>query len=278
MAKPRKDQYETDPVDGLVRGVIGAWGVEDKHERLQKYIFASYGARRRFHSEFGKETGFVDLFCGPGRACIRDTNMVVDGSALIAAKRSADCYPFQRFVIGDIVPELLVACESRLKAVGAQNVYAFAGPAEETAKKAVAVLDKRSLNLAFTDPFNADLPMAVIETLSEVQRMDQLIHFSVMDYRRNLRSMMEDGRLDRLAPGWKKVVTSCMGIERQRHVVFTFWIALLEKLNYKVSDKIVKVRGPNRAEIYWLVFASRNILADRLWREIADLGPERGLL
>jgi three-Cys-motif partner protein len=279
MAKPKKDQYEADPADGMVRALIGAWGVEDKHERLQKYIFASHATRRKFLVEYKKDTGFVDLYCGPGRARIRDTNVVVDGSAVMAAKRSAACTPFQRYVIGDIDPKLLAACEKRLSEAGAGCVYAFNGPAEKTAEQAIAVLHKTGLNLSFLDPFNANLPFSVIETLGELNKMDQLIHFSVMDYRRNLPVMMQDGRLDSLAPGWQKVVKLTMGINEQRHAIFSYWRGLLEsKLKYQVSDTIVRVRGPNGAEIYWLVFASRNKLADRLWREIANLSPQRGLL
>ncbi|TQM17028.1 three-Cys-motif partner protein [Pseudoxanthomonas sp. 3HH-4] len=279
MAKPKKDQYEIDPVDGLKRGVIGAWGVEDKHERMQKYIFASHAARRKFWREYGKETGFVDLYCGPGRARIRETNVVADGSAVVAAKRSEACTPFQRYVIADIDKELLAACESRLRAVGVSNICALCGPAEETVRPAINALHKGGLNLAFIDPFNANLPFSVIETLGELNRMDQLIHFSVMDYRRNLSTMMQDGRLDSLAPGWQKVVSKTMGVDEQRNAVFFHWKGLLEsKLRYKVSDTIVRVRGPNRAEIYWLVFASRHDLGGKLWREIANLGPQRGLI
>lgn len=279
MAKSKKDQYETDPDDGLTRGVVGAWGAEDKHERLQKYIFASHATRRRFWREFGKDTGFVDLYCGPGRAKIRGTDVIVDGSAVVAAKKSEACTPFQRYVIGDIEKDLLDACEARLRAIGVSDVYPFLGPAEETAERAISVLHKSSLNLAFIDPFNANLPFSVIETLGRLNKMDQIIHFSVMDYRRNLPAMMEDGRLSSLAPGWQKVVSRSMGINEQRHAIFTYWRGLLEsKLNYKVSDKIVRVRSPNGAEIYWLVFASRHDLGGKLWSEIANLGPQRGLL
>jgi hypothetical protein len=57
--------------------------------------------------------------------------------------------------------------------------------------------------------------------------------------------------------------------------IFKHWRGLLEKrLKYSVSDRIIKVRGPNRAEIYWLVFASRHDLGGKLWKEIADLNPQ----
>lgn len=280
MSRPKKEQYEIDPEDGLIRGIIGAWSAEDKHERLKRYIFASHGARRRFWKDFGKDTGFVDIYCGPGRARIRDTaSKVVDGSAVIAAKKGLECTPFQRFVIGDIDGELVSACEKRLLAVGADKVFPLIGQAEETASRAVHLLDKSSLNLGFIDPFNAGLPFAVIESLGSIKKMDLLIHFSGMDYKRNLPRMMEDGRLDKLAPGWKSVVSTRMGINELRDTIFVYWKQLLEsRLNYKVNDKIITVNGPNNAEIYRLVFASRNDLADRLWSEVSNLNPQQSLL
>ncbi|HLM53443.1 MAG TPA: three-Cys-motif partner protein TcmP, partial [Pseudoxanthomonas sp.] len=185
VAKLKKDQYDIDQSDGLVRGLIGAWGVEDKHERLKKYIFASHSARRKFWVQYGKETAFIDLYCGPGRARIKDTQIVVDGSSVVAAKQSAACTPFQKYVIGDINADFVAACETRLKKAGAVQVDALVGSAEKTASNAISKLHRGGLHLAFTDPFNADLPFSVIETLGELNKMDQLIHFSVMDYRRN---------------------------------------------------------------------------------------------
>ncbi len=280
MSRPKKEQYEIDPDDGLIRGIIGAWSAEDKHERLKRYIYASHGARNRFWKDFGKDTGFVDLYCGPGRARIRDLDSkIVDGSAVIAAKKGAECTPFQRFVIGDVNAELVTACEKRLANSGATKIRSLIGSAEETVGDAVRFLDKRSLNLGFVDPFNVGLPFSVIEALGEIERMDLLIHFSGMDYKRNLLAMMKDGRLDKLAPKWEGAISSKMGINELRNVIFSHWKNLLEsKLKYKVNDTIVTVHGPNNAEIYRLVFASRHKLADKLWSEVSNLAPQRNLL
>lgn len=280
MSRPRNEQYETDPDDGLIRGIIGAWSAEDKHQRLKGYIYASHGARRKFSKDFGKDTGFVDLYCGPGRARVRDAeSKVVDGSAVIAAKKGSECTPFQRFVIGDVDADLVAACEKRLASSGATKILPLVGPAEETAEFAIRFLDKSSLNLSFVDPFNAGLPFSILETLGQIERMDLLIHFSGMDYKRNLQSMMKDGRLDKLAPGWEEVISSKMGINELRNVIFSHWKSLLEsKLKYKVNDTIVAVKGPNNAEIYRLVFASRHKLADKLWSEVSNLESQRNLL
>jgi len=273
MAKSKKDQYENDPSDGMTRGIVGAWSV-DKHQRLRRYVYASHGARRKFCNDYGKETSFVDLFCGPGKARIKDSTLI-DGSAITAARTAASCTPYSRYVIGDLNQDLVSACASRLRAVDVPEVEELVGTAEETAVKTVSKLQKSGLHFAFVDPFSADLPFSIIETLGELHRMDQLIHFSIMDLCRNLNAMKEDGRLDDLAPGWTSAVKKTMSIDTQRMAVFRHWKGLLEKrLKYTVSDKIVKVRGPNKAEIYWLVFASRHDLGGKLWKEVADLSPQ----
>lgn len=278
MAKPKNKQYEIDETDGLPLQLIGEWSFEDKHERLKRYVFASHGARRKFSVEFQRETGFIDLYCGPGKAKIRGSSRIVDGSPITAARVANSCTPFKKFVIGDIDEKLLSACATRLAAAGAAEVVALKGAAEITAAGAIRHLDRRGLHFAFVDPFNASLPFSVIETLASLDRMDQLLHFSVMDFRRNMPEMMRDGRLDTLAPGWSSALTSSMGVDAQRRAIFNHWRSLLEKLKYKVSDKVINVLGPNRADIYWLVFVSRHDLGGKLWSEVSNLNPQHSLL
>ena len=83
------------------------------------------------------------------------------------------------------------------------------GPAEDTAARIVARLNKYGLHFAFLDPFNLDdLPFSVIEAFSRLKRIDMLIHVSAQDLQRNLDaySMSENGPLDHFAPGWRNVV------------------------------------------------------------------------
>lgn len=276
MAKSKKEQYEQDPADGLVRAIVGAWSV-DKHQRLQRYVFASHGARRRFRDDYRKETSFIDLYCGPGRARIKDSypEKIIDGSSIAAAKAASTSTPYDRYFIGDLDEGLVSACAQRLACIDGCTIEPLTGNAEETAAATISKLHRGGLHFAFIDPFNADLPFSVLATLGELNHMDLLIHFSIMDLSRNLNAMKQDGRLDELAPGWTSAINIKMGIDEQRMGIFKHWRGLLEnKLKYSVSDKIVKVRGPNRAEIYWLVFASRHDLGGKLWKEIADLNPQ----
>jgi three-Cys-motif partner protein len=279
MAKPKNEQYELDPEDGLIRGIVGPWSVDDKHERLRRYVHASHGARRRFTREYGREASFIDLYCGPGRAAVKGTNRVVDGSPLIAMKAAAASTDYTRYIIGDIDQTIAEACSERLKRNGALRVDRLIGPSRETAKIASKILDKKGLHFTLIDPFNADLPFETIAELAQLERMDQLIHFSVMDYRRNLKPMMEDGRLDSFAPGWSTAVRNGAGINETRVAIFNYWKTLLEKrLRYKVSDTVVNVKAKNKADIYWLVFVSRHDLGGKLWKEVANINPQQSLI
>lgn len=70
--------------DGLPIDEVGPW-VKEKHERLRKYIDITSATRRKWIQGPGGAT-YIDLFCGTGRAIIRDTNEKVDGSPLGTAK------------------------------------------------------------------------------------------------------------------------------------------------------------------------------------------------
>ena len=71
--------------DGLPLDQVGPW-VDDKHDRLRKYVDISRATRRKWISGSSRCATYVDLFCGAGRALIRDTDEKVDGSPLVAFK------------------------------------------------------------------------------------------------------------------------------------------------------------------------------------------------
>jgi hypothetical protein len=61
---------------------VGAW-VEDKHRALQTYLNLHAGPRAGFTHRTD-----IDVFCGSGRAQVRDTRQLVDGSPIAARKCS----------------------------------------------------------------------------------------------------------------------------------------------------------------------------------------------
>lgn len=268
-----QDRYEVDPHDGLRRAIVGSWAPE-KHQRLRKYVDITRAVRRKF----GGNATYIDLYCGPGRARLRESAEVVDGSAIVAATAAARKSPYREVIIGDLVPLNVEACEARLDRMGTTNVRAYIGTALEVAAKVVPTLNPTGFNLAFLDPFNIEaLPFGVIQTLAQAQRMDLLIHVSIMDLQRNVRSMMTSGKLNAFAPEWEKTVNRSATNSTVVMQVFEHWRNLLAGLGYLVSANIERVRGNRNQPLYWLVLAAKHDLADKLWGEVSQVEPQRRL-
>jgi three-Cys-motif partner protein len=269
------DRYEIDPEDGLRRAIVGDWAPE-KHLRLQKYVDITRAVRRKF----GGNATYIDLYCGPGRARLRKTGEVVEGSALVAATEAIRRRnPYREVIIGDIDLVNVEACEARLNRLRVGNVRAYAGTAEDVAAKILPTLHPTGFNLAFLDPFNLEsLPFQVIQTLAQAKTMDLLIHVSIMDLQRNVRALMTSGKLNSFAPGWEKKINSAATNPKLVMAVFEYWRSLLSQLGYLVSDNIERVTGNRNQPLYWLVLASKHDLADKLWGEVSQVEPQGRLV
>jgi hypothetical protein len=75
--------YEVGP-DGLLQGIVGPW-VHVKHARVRKYVDISGPTRRKYASS---QSTYIDLFCGAGRAKIKDTPKRLLMAALLWLGRS----------------------------------------------------------------------------------------------------------------------------------------------------------------------------------------------
>jgi hypothetical protein len=87
-----KRAVKFDPDDGLIVGEVGPWAVE-KHDRVKRYIQAARGVRARFLAPKGNGGAtYIELYSGAGRSLIKDTNQIIDGSAVAdgpAARKGA---------------------------------------------------------------------------------------------------------------------------------------------------------------------------------------------
>jgi len=274
MTRRVTERYEVGP-DGLPVERVREWSAE-KHERLRKYVDATWAARRRF---LRSEASYIDLYSGPGRAIVGSTREMVDGSPLVAASEAAKHVSFSSMHIGDKNREIVDACATRLKALKVNGVHEYCGEAKDTACEVVTKLHPHGLHLAFLDPYAIKpLPFVVLQTLGSRQRMDLLIHISKMDLQRNVKQyFVGDGTLDAFAPGWRDHCDPHQRDDVFVHQVLGHWRGLLAKLNYKVNDNIELVTGSKNQHLYWLVFASRDNLADKLWNDICNIHPQRRL-
>jgi three-Cys-motif partner protein len=269
----------TDPKDNLPIDEVGAWALE-KHERLRKYIDASRGARRKFLPPVGTGgASYIDLYCGSGKAVIRDNGQIIDGSPLVAFKCASEgSARFSEIHLADANPERCGAAATRVaQAGGTANQHA--GPASEAVDSVAAFLNPSGLHFAFLDPYNLqDLPFSIIETLSRFQRMDMLIHVSVQDLQRNLDRYTREGdsRLEIFAPGWRAAVKVNQSQNAIRAELLEFWLSKIRKLGVSPAKGVALVSGEKNQRLYWLVFVSRSDFATRLWEDIRD--PEQRTL
>ena len=178
--------------DGLPLDEVGSWAT-DKHERHRKYIDASRAARRKFVQGSGGAT-YIDLFCGSGRSVVRETGEVIDGSPLVAYRSAVSGgVPFTAIHLADLSDINCGAAQRRI-ALSGGSASGYVGRAEDTVRRIVARLNPYGLHFALLDPYNLqDLPFSVIEALSQLRRIDLLVHVSAQDLQRNLDSYIAAG-------------------------------------------------------------------------------------
>jgi len=271
--KPKKERYSTDPQDGLLAEVVGDWVVNEKHERLVRYVDASRFARRMYIEK--SEATFIDLFCGPGRVNIRNSCLFYDGGVVAACRMAREKgVPYNSVHIGDIDHEVVDTCAKRLRELG-ETVTTYYGSAENTVNNVVDRLNSVGLHLAYLDPYNLDsLPFVILNRLSNLKRMDMLIHVSVQDLQRNLPMFLESNTstLDRFAPDWRNSIKdSSQPNLKMRAAIMEHWLELVRNLGMSPSKASELVTGPKGQRLYWLMFASRNEFPEKLWNQVRSI-------
>ena len=113
--------------------------------------------------------------------------------------------PFSEIHIADADKEKCAAAAKRIANAGGAAITDV-GPAENTAARIVARLNKYKLHFAFLDPFNLDdLPFIVVEAFSRLKRIDMLMSVDVPGL------ATQSGRIFNVR-GWA-VGSFCTGLE-----------------------------------------------------------------
>ena len=194
------------PDDGLPVQCVGTWSSE-KHDILRRYLAASGLPRRRYLPPAPGGAAFIDLFAGPGRARIRTTGALDDGSPLVALRQPIG---FTRLVLCEIDTESVDTLRRRV--AGAQiPVSILEGDCNNHVADIAKVIPEWGLNAAFIDPYRLEgLCFATIAALAGFKRMDLLVFFPVGEIKRNLeRNRATYGALINRAVGtdeWQPIV------------------------------------------------------------------------
>lgn len=267
-----------DPDDGLPLSCVGEWA-EQKHARIKKYVDISRAARRKFINGPGGAT-YIDLFCGPGRARIRETTRIADGSAVVAAKEAIDSKtPFTEIHIADANESFLAAAKLRLGKLSVAT-KAYVGTSDNSVDTITAAVNRHGLHFAFLDPYDLkSLPFSVIKKLAAIERMDILIHVSEQDLQRNLRRYIEASQspLDSFAPGWRQVIDKMDRDANIRGKILDYWLSLIRACDMQPAQGVEEVTGTKKQHLYWLVFVARHELAIRFWEEIRNITNQKSL-
>jgi three-Cys-motif partner protein len=250
---------------------VGFWA-EDKHARVRAYVdLAAKAVGKDFIGPGKGGFCYIDPFCGAGRARVKGTDRVIDGSPLVAAAAArAAGAPFTCMYIADIRQSYVDQCAARLRERG-EHVRTYVGPASSTSAAVARDLPVYGLHFAFLDPFNLEaLPFEAIQRFAAFKRMDILVHFSSMDLQRNFDDFVTSpmSPLDTFAPGWRDRVKLNMPRDEQRRLVREHWQSLLANAGFPTADGIHHMQGSKNQTLYWLLFAAKARLARKLWDAI----------
>lgn len=179
------DKYRRDGIcslfqasDGLPTRCTGPWA-ETKHEVIKDYcdmLTVSMGKRNKF-----KEINYIELFSGPGIYFNRETGIEANGSPLIALE-----HDFDNVFLNDISKENIVALKKRTTLFQG-NLQLLNKDANSVGEHINRRLDHRSISFCFLDPDNmGDLKFSTVEEISTHRRVDLLINFPYVDYRRSV--------------------------------------------------------------------------------------------
>lgn len=259
------------PDDGLPVQCVGSWSRE-KHDILRRYLTASGGPRRRYLPPRPGGAAFIDIFAGPGRARIRTTGELEDGSPILALKQPIG---FTRLVLCEIDGENLEALDRRL--AGSQvPVSIIDGDCNDRCKDIQKAIPPWGLNVALIDPYRLEgLRFETIAMLAGFERMDLVVFFPVGEIRRNLEQNRAKytGLLDRAlgTDEWQAVVRKTSDTLR---LVEVFQGQLERRFGYStVRTRTAPIRNDQNVPLYHLVFASKHPLGTKLWESITKRTP-----
>lgn len=284
-----KDDNGSCPIlgtDNLPVQCVGPW-VEDKYFFLERYLNASCEARRMF-SDNGNAV-FIDLFSGPGKCIIKDSQKEIYSGGMRALQREEA--PFNEYYYFDISKINKEALEKRT--AGKTGIHIEEGDSNILVNKLVSLLLKKPYryHFAFIDPFGPDgLKFDTIRSLAKLNRMDMLIHFPIGAIKRNLKNWLKskDTILDSFLGTeiWREGLKNVSRSATFR-VLLDIFKKQLESIGYPEDGlkmvtsenniyaglPTVPIRNTKDVDLYVLILASKHKLAQKIWNSVIKVSP-----
>jgi three-Cys-motif partner protein len=257
--------------DGLPARATGPWVLDKKHY-FERYLdIFSRGVRNKW----ARKLAYVDLFSGPGRSVIRDSQEEVSGSPLLSLK-----YEFVRYIFVD-VPEVLASLEKRLSGHPKRSRGTLIpGDCNKVITEILGALPSDHLTLAFIDPTGLQIKFSTIQRLVQNRKVDMLMTIQLgMGIRLNLpqyiltegKALTEflgnsDWREDREAGGTSSQIS---------RRILSRYMTQIRHLDYlTIQDREVEIRtDEGNLLLYFMVLASRHPRGEDFWRKATQIGP-----
>ena len=260
--------------DGLPMRQSGTWA-KAKLDYVNRYI-AVFETSMRNKWE---RRNYIDIFAGPGKNQVRDTDEVLLGSPLLALTTQ---HPFTGYYFVDKDPANTTALEARVSASELRDqVNILTGDSNSLVDQIVSDLTKASsqaLNLAFLDPQGLELHWQTVARLASVWKMDLIINYPRSGLTRTMEQYSkvdEETLVDRFfgSREWRDVLRNSNRALWQRQLL-DLYKGKLSALGYQEiinSDELGDeplMRNEKQAPLYHLIFASKSALGHKFWREI----------
>lgn len=257
--------------DGLAVRGSGIWAKE-KLYYLEHYLdIFSVGMKNKWRGKLY----YIDLFAGPGRCLIRETNEEFDGSPLIALK-----FDFAEYFFFESDPECFAALSARVNSrAPGRNVALVPGDCNTKINEVKSM--PGSLGLAFIDPTGiSPIAFETVRKLAANRKLDLIINFHEgMGIRMNIHqyTRSEQNALktfvgsDRAIQEFKLAPSS---IDQVSPEIASEYSDNLRNLGYQVVDgDRIPIKADRNALLYYLLFASKDPRGNDFWRKISLIDP-----
>lgn len=248
----------------------------DKLYALEAYIKMAQTAMKY---QNWSSRNYIDLEAGPGKNRIGD--QVYLGSPLIALTKPD---PFDRYWFNELEDEPFEALQTRishyprkhrvklLQLDANEAVDLIVNKIIQEDQFAASQGTRPSFNIAFLDPLGLEVQWQTVEKLGRIKKMDLIINFSTSAINRNLH---QPEVIDRYFgnQSWRQFINIGDHVQRRRKMI-DLYLEQLKQLGYWIlnDDELgyhdISMKNTRNAEVYSLIFASKNKLGDKLWRQV----------
>lgn len=250
--------------DGLPLRCVGGWS-KAKHYYLKRYIDTfTTGMRLKWKGQLY----YLDLFAGPGKCRIRETEEEIDGSPLLALN---SVFPFAGYFFVELEREVLNCLSKRCKSHKVHEKINFIqGDCNEKINEIINDIPSRSLSLAFIDPTGLHFKFSTLQELAK-RKVDLIITFPEgMAIKRNLKKFLEQEHslLDNVIGDreWRQFKTG-----REIIGYFRKKLETLEYQEVKLGDEIPIRSTIKNLPLYCLLFASKHPVGYKFWKEVGKI-------